>query len=121
MSAEDVVMRLRLVYSRTPPPLRPYREGAACPWCAECHETITFGINICEECGKSFIFGFPPWENDNIALSWVNLRYEEENLLIKNPDLMPVFEPNERLKKLYKAYEMYDDFAKATHYHETVQ
>lgn len=118
--SEDVARVLQLIYLRTPPPLRPYEDGAACPWCGYCHEQITFGDNICAECQKAFLFGFPPWD-DGPLISWVHLKYEEENMLISNPDLMPVFQPNERLKKLYEHYQVFGDYQKVTHNHETVQ
>lgn len=114
---EEISSSIKMIFKRTPPPLKPYEEGAACPWCGNCHEEIKFDLNICNECGKSFFFGHTPW-GDGI-MSWVSLSYREEKMIIENPGLMPIFKMNERLEKLHDINGMDAALNKITHYDTT--
>ncbi len=97
------------VLKRTPPAVRMFDDRAICPWCGFLHETITIGSNLCEECRRGFVFGYPPWGvEDGRPISWVFMSWEEQNLAVENLNLFPPFEPNERLRDIYRVWRDFD-------------
>ncbi|EHK57674.1 hypothetical protein MAXJ12_08719 [Mesorhizobium alhagi CCNWXJ12-2] len=77
-------------------------------------------MNNCEECGKSYAFGYPDggWHEGKDPISWVPFPFREFDATGRRADLLPVWEPNERLKEVYfrKAEEtlgVYADTAQA--------
>lgn len=98
----------RLVLSRLPPPVSCFSNGACCPWCGGMHKTVTFGMNICEDCGKSYAFGYPEWHEGKDPISWVPFPWREFYAMGKKVSILPPWKPNERLQEIYfqKAEEM---------------
>ncbi len=105
MSDDTPMMRRARAHALgIPNPLPLYDDGAACPWCGELHETITFGENLCLFCKKVFIFSCPPWLTDDSEgrfFTWVHLTSADNEMLMRNPDALPPFKPNKRLQNLY--------------------
>lgn len=86
---------------RLPNPVSCFSDGACCPWCGGVKKTVTFGMNNCEECGKSYAFGYPDWHEEKDPVSWVPFPFMEFEALGGRADLIPEFKPNERLQKIY--------------------
>lgn len=86
---------------RLPVPVSCFSNGACCPWCGGLNKTVTFGMNNCIECGKEYAFGYPDWHPEKDPLSWVPLPWREFDACGGRADLIPVFEPNDRLKQIY--------------------
>lgn len=89
---------------RLPPPLSALPEGALCPWCGALHRTVRFGRNECMGCGRAFSFGFPEWESlsSDRVYSWVPFPFREFQALGLRADLLPRWEPNDRLREQYR-------------------
>lgn len=86
---------------KLPPPLSCFADGAGCPWCGKLHRTVSFGKNICEECDRPFLFGYPDWHPGKDPLSWVNFPWAAFDALGGRADVLPSWEPNERLRHHY--------------------
>ena len=86
---------------KLPPPVPCFANGAICPWCGAVHATITFGENTCIECGKFFAFGYPDWHQGDDPISHVPFPWKEFEAVGQNPDALPDWEPNDRLKSHY--------------------
>lgn len=100
---EDKIKKELLLIDRgLPPPLPITASGAHCPWCGELHETVTIGGgNECDVCHRHFIVSFPDWAEDDQLYSWTTFSWADHQLLRERPDLLPTFEPNDRLKNIY--------------------
>lgn len=81
-----------------------FSDGVACPWCGLIHQVVTFGSNECLECRRQFIFGFPEWGSvfDWCPDTFVACPHKEFREMGRRGDILPIFEPNERLRRLYK-------------------
>jgi hypothetical protein len=95
--------QFRRLLQGLPPSIPMFSDAAACPWCGSLHTTITIGRNQCQECGRAFFFGFPPWgaRFENLPESYVHCPHKEFEEMGKRGDILPVFKPNGRLTRLY--------------------
>ena len=87
-----------------PYPIPMFDNCVFCPWCGSMHETVTFGENECDECRKIFIFGVPHWGSsfEGRAETFVNCPHKEFEDMGRRGDILPLFEPNEKLKDVYR-------------------
>lgn len=100
--ADDGMAAFRAALKRLPRPIPDFANGAACPWCGALHQTITYGENACDECRRSFYFGYPPWhEKGQGPSSWVNFPHREFDALGQRPELLEDWKPNVRLQEIY--------------------
>lgn len=101
---------------RLPVPISCFSDGACCPWCGAVKNTVTFGMNVCEECDRSYAFGYPDWHDQKDPISWVPFPSYEFDALGGKADLIPVFRPNKRLQEIYfrKSEEQLGMFADVT-------
>lgn len=86
---------------RLPIPVSCFSNGACCCWCGGLNKTVTFGRNICVECGKEYAFGYPEWHSEKDPVSWVPFPFAEFEACGGRANLIPEFIPNERLKEIY--------------------
>ena len=86
---------------KLPPPIPCFSNGAPCPWCGHIHKTITFGENLCGECARAFLFGYPDWDAGRDPLSHVPVPHREFEALGGKADLLPDWEPTDLLKHHY--------------------
>jgi hypothetical protein len=89
------------IIRRLPKPIACFGNGAACPWCGDLHVTVTFGQNLCKDCGRPFLFGYPHWAEKDEPLSWVDYPFRELDALGERASLLPKWEMNDRLKQLH--------------------
>jgi hypothetical protein len=101
MSRDAATEEFSRALRRLPPPVPCFSDGACCPWCGSVSASVTFGMNSCEECGKGFAFGFPEWSDGKTPVSWVPFPWKEYYALGERADLLPTWEPNERLQAIY--------------------
>lgn len=89
---------------RLPPPIPMFDDAVPCPWCGAAHEAINIGKNSCLECDRFFLFGFPPFEtsDERRPVAWVDFPWREFDELGDKAHLLEKWEPNERLKEIYK-------------------
>lgn len=88
---------------RIPPPLSAFANGAGCPWCGALHQTVTFGLNTCQDCARPFCFGAPDWADpDDSIVSWVEFPHREFDALGRRPELLPPWSPGPVLIALYR-------------------
>lgn len=106
---------------RLPTPVPMFDDGAVCPWCGALNPSLhLMDWNHCHECGRRFLFGYPPWDEDGTRpLSWVPFPSREWLMLGKRASLLDDWKPNERLKEIYAYWDRYraegDMDRRATH------
>lgn len=87
-----------------PYPITMFDNCVFCPWCGHQHYTVSFGENECEDCHKGFTFGVPPWGSSvgERPETYVNCPHTEFDEMGKRGDILPLFEPSDRLKDVYE-------------------
>ncbi len=113
LETSEYLSKLKEVYERLPHPVKFYNDAAVCPWCGSYHKKINWGdVNSCNECNREFYTGFAEWTNGNDfhPWTWVDFNSSAWEELGCKVDLVPHWEPNERLKQIYQNFNLfYDD------------
>ena len=99
--AEDDREEFRKAIAKIPVPISCFSDGAVCPWCGCHHRTVTFGMNRCEGCQRSFGFGCPDWHEGKDPISYVNFPHMEFHALGGKAKYLDEWKPNDRLKEIY--------------------